>query len=171
MHPLGSPAPRQGLRAQRWWWPSPLGARQKCLEGFQLWRPSLAGDQAGAHRYQGLVGWHRPRLLLCPQHLAPGRNCRRILGWEHGGLQSKPCPKPGQPQSQSRMLRTALSISQAGDATASLGTIPGLHRSRWSHWSQPVPKTYHQSEQGDSHPLPYVPARHSFPLSSRAGKV
>lgn len=42
----------------------PLGARGKCLESFQPWRPSLAGEQAGAHCHQGLARWHRPWLFL-----------------------------------------------------------------------------------------------------------
>lgn len=150
-------------------WPHTRWALQ--LPGKASGQHSFGGEQAGARCHQGLAGWHRPWLLLCPQHLAPSRNCRRILVWEHGRIQSKPCSKPGQPQSQSRMLRATLSISQAGDATTSLGTIPVLHCSCWSCWSQHVPKTHQQSKQGDSHPLTHIPAQHSFPLSSRAGKV
>lgn len=134
-HLLGSPAPHQGWRAQHWWWSSPLGARGKCLESFQLWRPSLAGEWAGAHCHQGLVRWHGPWLFLYQQCTAPDRTCSRILGWKHRILQSKPCSKPGQSQSQSRMLRAMLRIFHAGDATTSLGTTPGLHNSCWSHWS------------------------------------
>lgn len=150
-----------------------FGCRAKMSGGLSAMETSLAGEQVEIHHHQGLAGWHRPQLLLCPQCLAPGRNCRRILGWEHGGLQSKHCSKPCQPQSQSRMLRATLSISQPGDATIQ-GTIPGLHLSRWSHWSQTVPKTHHHSEQGDSLPLPNIHAQHGFPLfqgwkSLRAG--
>lgn len=104
----------------------PLGARGKCLESFQLWRPSLAGNTLSPGSGE------MAQTLVVPlwKRMAPDRTCSRILGCKHGSLHSKPCS-----QSQSRMLMAMLTIFHADDATTSLGTTPGLPNSCWSYWS------------------------------------
>ncbi|NWX48140.1 FMO5 monooxygenase, partial [Steatornis caripensis] len=94
------------------------------------------------------------RFEVSPAPCQPALRQRHRWDWD-GALPANEAPLPCfHPQSQSRMLRATPSTSQAGDATASLGAIPELHRSHWPHWSQPAPKTHHQSEHQDSHPCP-----------------